>query len=52
MSCGARDPAQSAVYAQSLLGFAENAVSYTILRSEKDDEDTQKKRLRAKPNAP
>ncbi len=45
MSCGARDPAQSAVYAQSLLGFAENAVSYTILRSEKDDEDTQKKRL-------
>lgn len=45
MSCGARDTGQEAVYAQSLLGFAENAVSYAIVRSEKDDEDTQKNRL-------
>ena len=45
MSCGARDPVPAAVYAQSLLGFAENAVSYAIIRSDKDGEDTQKKRL-------
>lgn len=34
-----------AVYAQSLLGFAENSVSYATVRAGKDDEDIQKRRL-------
>jgi hypothetical protein len=45
LSCGSREPDRTVVYAQSLLGFAENAVSYAMARTGKDDEDTQKKRL-------
>jgi hypothetical protein len=45
LSCGASSPQPDVVYAQSLLGFAENAVSYVKVRAEKDDATTQSTRL-------
>jgi hypothetical protein len=45
LSCGAASPQPEVVYAQSLLGFAENAVNYARVRAEKDDTATQTKRL-------
>jgi hypothetical protein len=45
MSCGAKFPEPAAVYAQSLLGFAENAVAYAAVRAQADDQATQQKRF-------
>ena len=45
LSCGAHTPERAAVYGQSLLGFAENAVAYSRLRAKTDDQATHQKRL-------
>jgi hypothetical protein len=47
LSCGTDHPEPEVVYGQSLLAFAENAVSYSRLRARLDDEATQNKRLDA-----
>ncbi|WP_441280267.1 hypothetical protein [Bradyrhizobium sp. 63_E2_N1_3] len=45
MSCGTKFPEREVIYGQSLLGFAENAVVYTMLRAKLDDQVAQQKRL-------
>jgi hypothetical protein len=45
LSCGTDQPKPEAVYGQSLLGFAENAVAYSQSRAAIDGAETQTKRL-------
>ena len=44
-SCSSPDQDRDVVYAQSVLAFVENAVSYARVRARIDSEDTQKMRL-------
>jgi len=45
LSCGTDQPKPEAVYGQALLGFAENAVAYSLTRAGIDNAETQTKRL-------
>jgi hypothetical protein len=45
LSCSPAEAQPDVYYAQSLLGFAENAVAYSRLRATVDNKDTHRKRL-------
>jgi len=45
LSCGIDQPRPEVIYGQSLLGFVENALSYSRVRAGVDSEDAQIKRL-------